>query len=46
MKEDQLFEELLGEVMFSEYLKLKRFDWLAYNRHVSQWEIDRYAEIF
>jgi len=46
LKEDQLFEELLGEVMFSEYIKLKRFDWLAYNRQVSQWEIDRYSEIF
>jgi glutamine synthetase len=30
----------------AEFLKLKRMEWVDYQRHVSDWEIQRYAEFF
>jgi glutamine synthetase len=29
-----------------EFLRLKRDEWLAYVRHVSDWELQRYAAAF
>ena len=36
----------LGPVLSTEFLRLKRAEWLAYARHVSAWELDRYAAAF
>ena len=30
----------------SEFLKLKRMEWIEYMRHVSDWEIKTYLEFF
>jgi glutamine synthetase len=36
----------MGEVMYDEYIKLKRFNWLEYIHHVTKWEIEKYVDIF
>ncbi len=36
----------LGPVLTTEFLRLKRAEWLAYARHVSAWELERYAAAF
>ena len=43
---DLFFKDLLGEVFWDEYIQLKRFAWNRYIEHVSDWEIQTYAEIF
>jgi glutamine synthetase len=46
LEQDLFFKDLLGEVFFDEYLKLKRFAWTEYIRHVSDWETEHYAKVF
>jgi len=29
-----------------EFLRLKRMEWVEYQRHVSAWEVERYLEFF
>jgi glutamine synthetase len=36
----------LGPLLTAEFLRLKRAEWLAYARHVSAWELERYAAAF
>ena len=36
----------LGSTLSQEFLRLKRAEWLAYARHVSDWELRRYATAF
>lgn len=36
----------LGNDVAQEFLRLKRMEWVEYQRHVSQWEIDRYLEFY
>ena len=36
----------LGETLTTQFLKLKRDESLAYQRHVSDWELQRYAAAF
>jgi glutamine synthetase len=43
---DPLFRESLGKEIVEEFLRLKRMEWIEYSRHVSDWEIERYAEFF
>ncbi len=46
LEADRLFADQLGHEMINEFLRLKREEWIEYNRHVSEWEIRRYAEFF
>lgn len=46
LKQDGFFKSVMGEVLYDEYIKLKRFNWLEYIHHVSQWEIERYVDVF
>jgi glutamine synthetase len=41
-----LFAEQLGEGIIGEFIKLKRMEWVEYQRQVSDWERERYAEFF
>ena len=41
-----LMRDTLGASLHGEFVRLKRAEWLAYARHVSQWELDRYAALF
>lgn len=36
----------LGSTLSQEFLRLKRSEWLAYARHVSDWELQRYVTAF
>jgi glutamine synthetase len=41
-----LMRQTLGETLHREFLRLKRDEWLGYARHVSGWELARYAALF
>ena len=43
---DTVLKERLGNEIIEEFLNIKRAEWVEYSRHVSDWEIDRYAEFF
>ena len=45
LQADALICDALGPVS-QEFLKLKRMEWLEYQRHVSDWEIKQYLEFF
>jgi glutamine synthetase len=36
----------LGETLSNEFIRLKRMEWVEYARHVSGWELQRYAAAF
>jgi glutamine synthetase len=38
-----LLRGCLGDVLHTELVRLQRAEWRAYNRHVSDWELARYA---
>jgi glutamine synthetase len=44
LEADAVMREALGEHIFSEYLRLKRDEWAAYNEQVHKWEIDQYMD--
>ncbi len=46
LEQDSLLQELIGQKICSEFIRLKRDEWLEYSRHVSSWERDRYLELF
>jgi glutamine synthetase len=46
LEADPLFAEVLGNEIVSEFIKLKRMEWVEYSRHVSDWEVKRYTEFF
>ena len=41
-----LMRSTLGDTLHREFVRLKRDEWLAYARHVSGWELERYASLF
>ena len=43
LEDDAVLVAALGDVATREYAALKRDEWLAYARHVSHWEYERYA---
>ena len=46
LEADQVICDALGGGLSSEFLALKRAEWIEYMRHVSDWEIKRYVEFF
>lgn len=46
LESDAVIMDALGANLAQEFLKIKRMEWIHYQRHVSQWEIDRYVEFF
>ncbi len=44
LEADDVMREALGDHIFTEYLRLKREEWAAYNEQVHQWEIDEYMD--
>jgi glutamine synthetase len=46
LESDAVIMDALGANLAKEFLKIKRMEWIDYQRHVSQWEIDRYVEFF
>ncbi|MGI9292420.1 MAG: type III glutamate--ammonia ligase, partial [Pseudomonadales bacterium] len=43
---DSLFAEQLGQDFIDEFIKIKRMEWIEYQRHVGEWERQMYAEFF
>jgi glutamine synthetase len=43
---DEVLQHALGSTLVAEFLRLKRAECLAYARHVSHWELERYASAF
>jgi glutamine synthetase len=46
LENDKVMMEALGEGLMSEFIAIKRAEWIEYQRHVSDWEINRYVEFF
>lgn len=46
LEEDTLLCKAIGSEIISEFIKVKRLEWVDYCRHVSDWEIKRYADFF
>jgi glutamine synthetase len=46
LEADAVITGALGETLTHEFVRLKRDEWLAYARHVSGWELERYAAAF
>jgi glutamine synthetase len=46
LERDTLFAETLGEEFIKEFITIKRMEWVEYQRHVSDWEVDRYLQYF
>ncbi len=46
LEADAVICEAIGPELAEEFLRLKRMEWVEYQRHVSQWEVDRYLEFF
>ena len=46
LEDDEVMREALGDHIFSEYLRLKREEWAAYNEQVHRWEIEQYMDRF
>lgn len=46
LEADPLFADALGSQFVDEFIRLKRMEWIDYQRHVSQWEVTRYLEFF
>ena len=43
---DEVVCDALGETLTQEFLRLKRAEWVEFARHVSPWELQRYAAAF
>jgi len=46
LEKDSLFHDQLGKEFVEEFIDIKRMEWVEYQRHVSDWEINRYMEFF
>jgi len=46
LEADGVIRAALGETLSAEFIRLKRAEWTDYARHVSGWEIARYASAF
>jgi glutamine synthetase len=44
LEADSVVHEALGDHIFSEYVRLKREEWAAYNEQVHKWELDQYMD--
>lgn len=46
LESDGVVRDALGASLSAEFIRLKRAEWVAYARHVSAWELERYAAAF
>jgi glutamine synthetase len=46
LEKDDVIKSALGEGLTKEFLELKHTEWVDYMRHVSDWEINKYAEFY
>jgi glutamine synthetase len=46
LERDTVLTEALGSALMAEFIDLKRREWVEYQRHVSEWELNRYADFY
>ena len=46
LERDSVVRAALGETLAEQFIQLKRSEWTEYARHVSNWELRRYATMF
>ncbi len=46
LQRDSLFREVWGDTLINEYVKLKMHQWYSYHNHVSDWEREKFLEVF
>jgi glutamine synthetase len=46
LERDEVLGAALGPSLHREFVRLKRAEWTEYARHVSDWELQRYADAF
>jgi glutamine synthetase len=46
LEDDSVVCKALGMDFVREFIEIKRQEWDNYNRHVSNWEVDRYLEFW
>jgi glutamine synthetase len=46
MQQDPLIKETLGEHTYEKFLESKQAEWDEYRLYVSQWELDKYLEVY
>lgn len=46
LENNQVIRDALGNALSEEFIKIKRAEALEYQRHVSDWEINRYVDFF
>jgi glutamine synthetase len=46
LEADSVLTNAIGKEVMGEFIRIKKDEWIDYCRHVSDWEIKRYAEFF
>lgn len=46
LKKDEVIQAALGEHVYERFIEAKRLEWDDFRRYVSQWELDRYLEVY
>jgi glutamine synthetase len=46
LESNNVIRDALGDSLSTEFIKIKRAEAMEYQRHVSDWEVNRYAEFF
>jgi glutamine synthetase len=46
LEADPVVQRGIGTDLAAEFIRLKRMEWIEYSRHVSEWETQRYLEMF
>lgn len=46
LERDTVLTEAIGSALMAEFIDLKRREWVEYQRHVSEWELNRYADFY
>jgi len=46
LKRDKIIRSAIGEQLFSEFIKLKEYEWDLYSSNVTPWERRTYLEAF
>jgi len=46
LEKDKVIRDALGDKLSQEFIDIKRMEWVDYQRHVSDWEVNRYLEFY
>jgi glutamine synthetase len=46
LKADEVIQDALGQHVYERFIEAKTLEWNDYQRHVTQWELDRYLKTY